>query len=120
MITEEEFSLSTLQQLDGGKIERVISGHLRRLANDCYDRAADDRERKLVIEISLVPICDGDGTAETVKTQIKATSKVPHHRSKPYEMRITNRGSGLAFNVGSPESMNQHTIDFEQEDKSDE
>lgn len=113
LITEEKLTLASLGEMDGGKIGRVVERLLRRMADDCNDRPADERERELTIKIGMVPICSGEGVAEAVKTQVKASAKVPHHQSRPYEMRITNSGSGLAFNAGAPDSVAQHTMNFD-------
>lgn len=120
MITEQELTLGSLDELDGGKIGRLVKNHLRRAADDCYDRPSDDRARKVTIEIELVPIDDGHGSAESVKTRVKCVCKVPHHQSRPYEMRIANRGSGLLFNSGAPDNLAQHTMAFEGDDGDDE
>lgn len=120
MIMEEELSLAALDEIDGGKIGRLIKSQLKRAADDCNDRPADDRSRKVTIEIELIPVCSPQGVAEAVKTRLKSVCKIPHHQTKQYEMRLTHSGSGLSFNRGDLESVRQHVMFDTQEDENDE
>jgi hypothetical protein len=111
-------TFSSLQELDGGRMARVLARHLQRIAADCYDRPADDKPRVVTLEFSAVPVRDHETCeCETVKLVIQARSKVPAQRSKPYEMSITS--SGLAYNPGSPEVYHQATLDLPPDDLSD-
>lgn len=113
-IDEKSLGLASLEELDGGKIGVLLKHHMKRVADDCFARAVDDKARKVTLEflVSPVQIKDEDTGqihADTVSIQIKAKSTVPTQQSKPYEMRITQ--NGLAYNPGSPERYPQQTLD---------
>jgi hypothetical protein len=104
-----ELTLESLRQLDMGKVHEAFQLHLKRAVVDCLDRPGDDKPRKVLMEVTIVPETDDTGDCYDVKTQIHVSSVVPKHRTKVYSMAPRRNGS-LAFNEDSPENVNQSTM----------
>lgn len=104
----QEFTLDALKNLDFGKVWQAFQMHLMRAAQDCADRPADDKPRKVVLEFGLAPILAQDGTCDEVAGQFNIHSKVPTHRTKLYSFGL--RRNGIVWNPDSPENVNQQTF----------
>ena len=102
--------LKTLQELDGGKVAVALAQHLRRAANDCYDRPNDKIARKVSLEMSLKPVTDDRGTAcVEVELQAHVASTVPKHRTRALSLGLKPNGT-LLFNPDSPDRIDQTTF----------
>jgi hypothetical protein len=97
---------SNLAGLDEGRINKVLCAHLQRIAMDCINRPSDKTKRKVSLEFTVSPVIDVDSQeCESAKIEIECKSKVPVHRSKPYEMRVTSKG--FLFNRDFPDKVDQ-------------
>lgn len=104
-----QFSLDTLKALDGGKAALAFDEHVKRAALDCMDRPGDKAARTVTLEIKLTPVMEPGGDCTEVTAQIKATSAVPKHQTKPYSFGL-RRGGMLVFNEDAVDNINQATF----------
>ena len=104
-----QFTLKNLEDLDGGKGAVAFEQHVRRAALDCMDRPGDKAARKVVLEVTLIPVMEAGGDCTTVDAQIKVSSAVPKHQTKPYSFGL-RRGGMLVFNPDSVDNVNQTTL----------
>ena len=118
MSEREVLTLESLAQLGGGVASAVFAQHLKRAASDCYDRPGDPKPRVVQLQVALVPVIESDLTCHSVKTQIQASSKVPHHRSKVYNCRLRPSGQ-LEFQPDSLDNADQETLFGEDKDSTD-
>jgi hypothetical protein len=110
-----EFTLESLRDLDGGKAAVAFTQHVKRAALDCLDRPGDKAARKVTLEISLIPVMEPGGDCTEVDVQIKASSAVPKHQTKPYSFGL-RRGGMLVFNPDATDNVNQSTYLSDPED----
>lgn len=98
-----------LNLLDEGRINKLLLYHLQRAAQDLQARPGDKTARKVTLEFSVKPILDGlTGECDGAFIEIEAKSKVPVHRSKPYQMHVSARG--FAFNPDFPSELDQAAL----------
>lgn len=110
-MTVHELNLKSLMEdLDGGRIHEAFMSELRRVAMDCEDRPADDKVRKISLELKLTPICDEHGLLDSLAGKFHVTSSVPARRSKTYSFGF-RKGGRLVFNDLSDDNINQQTIE---------
>lgn len=110
-MTVYELSLGSLMEaLDGGRIHEAFMAELRRVAMDCEDRPADDKVRKVSLELQITPICDEHGQLESLSGKFHVTSSVPKRRSKSYSFGF-RKGGRLVFNDLSDDNIHQQTIE---------
>lgn len=103
-----KFDLSSLVDLDGGRIREAVEQAVRRCQVDCADRPGVSRARKVLLEIHLVPVTD-DGECTGVNVQFQVKDTAPKRESKVYNMALTP--GGLVVNDLSPEDARQVTMD---------
>jgi hypothetical protein len=103
------FKLATLSELDDGRIREAFDQAMQRGLADCKDRPADDRVRKITLEVSLVPLVSEKGDMETCDVAFKVAESLPKRISRTYNMKAT--AAGLVFNEDSPEDVRQLTLD---------
>lgn len=101
-----KLTLDSLRKLDLGKASTMFDMAISRLAADCLDRPADDRPREVTMKLIIKPYVDPDGSCSNVDLQIKVTSKIPEHQTKPYNLGIRDDGA-LLFNEHSPDQFGQ-------------
>ena len=111
----QEIDFVSLADMDDGKLNMVLRKHLKRASEDCQDRPADQKPRKVVIEIGYVPLLEPQGDATDSWMQVKIRSNIPDHVSKPYSVGMRRNGT-FVFNNNSLNNVNQNTIDFDGED----
>ena len=110
-MTVHELNLKSLMEdLDGGRIHEAFMAELRRIALDCDDRPADNKVRKITLELKLMPICDEHGCLDSLSGKFHVTSSVPSRRSKAYSFGFRSGGQ-LVFNDLSDDNINQRTIE---------
>lgn len=102
-------NLQTLDRLDP-KLQAAFSTHLRRAVQDCLDRPAEKKARRVLLEVEVTPILDDDGGCSRVNADFKFRDKLPDRRSRTYEM-IAQRDGRLILNEFSPTAPDQLTID---------
>ncbi len=101
---------SLMEELDGGRINEAFAAELRRVALDCEDRPADDKVRKVSLELQIEPVCDDQGHLDSLKGKFHVTSTVPKRRSKTYSFGF-RKGGRLVFNDLSDDNIHQQTIE---------
>jgi hypothetical protein len=103
------FSLSELRNLDFGKMDAAFQRELAKIIDDIVDRPEDDRPRRLLLRLAIIPEEITAGTIETVTAGFEVAAYLPTRRSRPYSMRVTK--NGLIFNSEAPENPDQMTLD---------
>lgn len=93
-------SLSTLKDIDLGKIDVAVQHHLRRVVDDCMDRAANDTARTVTLKFIITPQTDDYGNCEACNLEFDIGSNIPNHRSRPINcgVRKSRDGGQLLFN----------------------
>ena len=110
-INYETLTLDTVSKVDG-RIARLFERQVNRICDDCRDRPADKKPRKLIVQFSFEPVLDPESReCETVKMSVQVKAKVPDYQSAVYPMVCTHKG-GLKFNADLPESHDQQAIGF--------
>lgn len=105
----EKLKLSTLAQIDDGRIREAFEQALRRCEADCADRPALEEARRVVLTATLTPCLGDDATMESCDVQFQIVDQIPRRRSKVYNMKADE--SGLYFNELSPDDIRQLTLD---------
>lgn len=97
---------TNLAGLDEGRINKVLGYHLQRVAMDLINRPGDKTARKVSLDFTIKPQIDLDtGECSSAKVEVECKSKVPVHRSKPYEMLVDSKG--FRFNRDFPDTADQ-------------
>jgi hypothetical protein len=110
-MTVHELNLASLmEQLDGGRINEAFMSELKRVALDCEDRPADNKTRKVSLELQIEPVCDEQGQLDSLSGKFHVTSTVPKRRSKSYSFGF-RKGGRLVFNDLSDDNIHQQTIE---------
>lgn len=115
-INEVQFSFKTLSGMDGGKLEKLLAYHINNMKRDCENRPNERKARKVLIEMSMIPVPDETGYCELVKMSLKARSRTPDFITKDYELRPNP--NGLVFNADFPAEYKQPSL-FDGEKKED-
>lgn len=105
-----EMSLSSLQEIDDGRVALAFVHELKRVVLDCIDRPGDTSARKVALVFSLKPVIAEDGACECAKGDFKIKSTVPERKSKNYEFNVNKKGH-LLYSSTSPEAVDQTTFD---------
>lgn len=105
----KQLELESLDYLDSA-VSEAFRKHLKRAADDCYDRPADPKGRKVTLEVTIEPVFDQETRACTeVRVQAQVFSAIPKHRSRVHSVRLQPNGA-LLFNPDSPDDVNQATL----------
>ncbi len=102
--------------LDLGSLKyTVVDAAFRDAICDCGDdikrRPGLETKREVHLVMELVPDNpDGTGDVDTAHATFKVWSRIPKHETKVYSVGCQKDGS-LTFNEGSPEDVNQGTLD---------
>jgi hypothetical protein len=110
------FDLATLQTLDNGRPATAFRRAVEDAANDMIDRPKEERPRKVLLELTLVPIAKEDpnvngkfiACGSTAEITIK--SSIPNRRTRPYNFGMDRNGR-LFFSEESPTNVAQTTFD---------
>ena len=111
-----ELKLSTLEDLDGGRVTEAWQQAVKRVIEDCRDRPGVNKPRKILIEMSVTPVVDEAGEFDNVNTQFQIKDTTPDRKSKKYSMDWT-RGNQLVFDDMSTEDINQNSLPFQEGDE---
>ncbi len=105
----KELDLHGLAEIDGGRIGAAITQALARVAGDLDDRPADDRPRKVALEIVAVPELDEHGHCDNIKLQMQVKETYPSRKSKVYDLGLRRSASGkrLVYSPASPDDHRQ-------------
>lgn len=106
---QKSLSLSTLGDLDFGKVDIATKKLIEKAVRDCLDRPGDEGARTVTLSFSMVPVLESNGECEVVNLECSATCKVPPHRSKVYPMQPTKSGD-LLFQPLSPDNPHQMAL----------
>jgi hypothetical protein len=108
-----EFTLSNLQELDGGRVDVAFQLAMKRAIVDCEDRPGESKARVVTLKVEVTPVLDEDGLCEEVRTKMVVADKVPDRKSRVYSMglRKSSRGPQMVFNDGDPGNFRQRTIE---------
>lgn len=108
-IEEVPLDLGTLQEMDSGRIAKVLAHHLSRASQDCMNRPSDTKAREVTVRFAFIPVPNPNtGEAEEAKCEIEIKSKVPVHRSKEFHMRMGVKG--FRFNQDFEDDLNQPSL----------
>jgi demethoxyubiquinone hydroxylase (CLK1/Coq7/Cat5 family) len=102
--------LAAIGAIDGGRVDAAVKRHLARAIEDCDDRAAESKSRKIVLQIEVKPITHQDGATCDVEITVQVKSVIPTHVAMPVTARVSGR-SDAWFNDMSQENPDQRTID---------
>lgn len=105
----EEFGLDLLGKMDGGRLRITLEDAIRLMHEDCRDRPGLKKPRKIVLQISMDPIQDGN-ELESVNVDFSVKATPPGRTSRIYNMR-SDKKRGLLFNDASPDAARQGTMD---------
>ncbi len=105
-----ELSLSSMQELDDGRVAAAFIAELKRVVLDCIDRPGDKSARKVALQFNLTPVIADDGTCEAASGEFKIKSTVPERKSKTYSFNVNKKGH-LIYSSNSPEDVDQTTFD---------
>lgn len=105
----EKFNFESIPSMDDGRIGKAFDSILRRCIEDCRDRAADKRARKVTLTVQLNPESDDQGNLVGVDVAFDIGEAIPKLKSAEYSMRASR--AGPFFNELSPDDSNQLTLD---------
>lgn len=111
-MSAKTLTLSTIQDLDGGKAALAVNHAIRQAVLDVEDRPGDAAARKVVLELSFKPELTNDTAALDVVTMAaKIKTSIPHRQTVAYPMLPTGEGL-LTFEEHSPHDPRQATMGF--------
>lgn len=87
-----KFSLSTLSELEMGRISDEMQDHIRRAVSDCRLRPAARRGRKVTLEISMEPKIGPEGQCESIVARFGIKSTTPKAESHAIDMGFNVNG----------------------------
>lgn len=105
-----ELSLSSMQELDDGRVAAAFIAELKRVVLDCIDRPGDSSARKVQLLFTLTPVIADDGTCESAFGEFKIKSAVPDRKTKGYSFNVNKKGH-LIYSSTSPDNVDQTTFD---------
>lgn len=108
-----QLTISSLEELDNGRVAKAFQAELRRAVEDCMDRPSDKNAREVVLTLKLKPIAVTDGgvtDCEGADGEFHVKSKVPTRKSKSYAFQ-TNKKGHLIYSSNNPEDVAQTHID---------
>jgi len=111
----KELNLENLKDLDLGRANMMFMAALAQAVRDCINRPADERARKVTLELTLKPVCETIGqtlSCEGARGVFICRSKIPHWETPEVDFGIKESGQ-LYFAEGSPRDHRQSTLDFD-------
>ena len=110
-----ELTLTSLAQMDGGRIGEAFQLALKRAISDCEDRPQVGKPREITIKLMVKPVAGPeDATCDQVAMQAVVSDAVPKRQTRVYSARVKHGGKA-AFNDESLDDVNQETFGFEEE-----
>lgn len=113
----QEFKLGALVDIDGGRINEALNQAIKRAAMDCEDRPADDRARKVNLQIELTPMMDDHGMCDSVKMAMQIKETIPTRKSRVYDLGL-RRGGMLVYQPDALDNHAQDTFEFGEDGES--
>lgn len=103
-------TLSTIAEVDKGKVALAFNQVLKKALDDVEDRPADSTRRTVNLQVVLTPKLDDDsGVLDVVHTEFRITSKIPAKQTIAYPMLPMGKGR-LSFQPLSPLDPRQGTL----------
>lgn len=108
----KRLSLDSLRELDSGLAVETFQQAVQRAVKDCLDRPAEKKARKVILQMTIVPVpvingntidCDG------VKGAFQCRCKVPDVELQQIDFGVQKDGN-LIFNPDSPRDHRQATM----------
>ena len=109
-----DLTLDNLKHLDFGKLSVAFDQHIRRAVADCMDRPGDDHQRKVILTFELTPVISQEADCDYVSLVGQVSSKVPPHRSAPFQCK-PRKGGHLIFDSVSADDVDQMSLEQEAE-----
>ena len=112
-----ELTLTSLAQMDGGRIGEAFQLEIKRSISDCEDRPQVGKPREIIIKVMIKPVAGPeDDTCDQVAMQAIVSGVVPKRQTRVYSARVKHGGKA-AFNDESLDDVNQETFGFEDDEK---
>lgn len=105
----DRLDFSALSLIDNGIPNQLLRQHLNRIALDINDRKTDKNKRTVTIQIDLTPSLDKAGNLRHCLVTIDIKSKLPVHRTDPYQAAI-DPTKGLVVNTEFPSQIDQRSL----------
>jgi hypothetical protein len=106
----ELLKLSTLPAVADGKIASQFDKLLERAVEDCRSRPQVGGARKVILEVSIIPLPDDTGELDSTEVSFELKTKAPSRQSRAYSMGAKKTNT-LYFNTENAESIHQRTLD---------
>lgn len=104
-----EFNLSSITDLDGGRVAEAFDQAVKRAVKDCEDRPGETKPRTVVLQLDLVPVMDESGDVGSVAGAFQVKDTCPTRKSRVYD--FSPRRGMLVFNDLSEDNVDQRTLD---------
>lgn len=118
-MTLKKLDLSSIRDLDVGRVEKAFQIHLGRAVQDCEDRPSDDRARTITIQLQLKPLKEviDDKYIECAGATgiCKISSSIPDYQTSKLDFGV-RKGGMLVFSEDSPGDHKQNTLAFDEDD----
>lgn len=109
-----ELDLNTLHQLQGGAIFEQVQKLIKQAVADCENRPAEDRARKVTIQLEMKPVTRIEDIDEThrrlvldgLKLSLQMDVKCPTRKTIEFDCGVGD-GHALLFNPDSPHNHRQ-------------
>ncbi len=105
-------NLDTIKDLDLGRVGVGFGRLLEQAVRDCLDRPADERARKLILQLSLKPKSEIVGqtvSCEGAAGVAQLRLKLPDYESQEVDFGVKQNGK-LIFSEDSPRDHRQATM----------
>lgn len=103
------FKVSSLSDVDNGRLARAIELQVRRVIDDCRDRAGLKTARKVAIEFMFSPIADETGDLMSAAFNYRIATTIPPQQREGLSFDVQKNGA-LLFSVFAPDNASQRTI----------
>lgn len=84
-------SLESLGEIDDGSVGLIVRNALTTIARDCMNRPTDKAKRKVIIELTMVPVANGPDLKH-IEFLPEVKTKTPSYHTAPMVIRATNAG----------------------------
>jgi hypothetical protein len=112
-----QLDMEHLAEVDDGLLAASVDANIREIIRDLIDRPADDRARKLTIELTFTPGHHG-GDLDRVKLEHKSKATIPSREGRECVLtprKIGNEKVLLFATIGT--DANQPHLPFEQNEE---
>ncbi len=106
------FALDALKKLDGGRVAEAFEQATARCTKDCEDRPNEEKPRKIILEMQMIPVPDTQGqqvTCASVRAAFQIKEVIPTRKSKIYNLGLKHDGR-LFYSDEDATNLQQTTI----------